>query len=213
MISEVEKLDEIEIADMQLLRAILRLFAVPKTLEQIEQEFIGHSERLSRIEKAQCLQENGIRELEALHRKQSQALDAFYQGQNCMEEASRQQTLLSEQHYDRHIIEPLARRIFPLIDLLSENISRCPGGSSSSDTFEAVKAELIDLLANYGVEPVEVVSGSAFDAKIMQPVSFTDTDKLKKNMTIKAVVRLGFRRDERIVRPVMVDVYRFEKSE
>ena len=121
MISKAEKLNDIRSTDKQLLQAVLGLFAVPQMLEQIEQEAVEHGERLSRIEKALCLHENSIRELEGLHRKQSQALDAFYQKQNCMEEASRQQTLLSQQHFDRNIIEPLACRIFPLIDMLLEN--------------------------------------------------------------------------------------------
>jgi len=199
-------------ANMRLIRAALGLFEVPQILEQIELEFGESGEKLSRIEQGQRLHENSLRELEDVQNKQAQALEAFYQRQNCMTEASRQLTLLSEQHFDMHIIEPLARRIFPSIDMLSEKISRCRNGSSQLDAFEAVKTELLDVLANYGVEPLVVVSKSAFNAKTMKPVSFTSTKQAGKDMTVNAVVRLGFRREERILRATMVDLYRFEIS-
>lgn len=199
-------------AEAQAFQAIRRLFAVPQSLEQLAQEVVEQGGRLSRIEEAQGLYGSSVRELEGSHRRQAQALEAFYQQQSCMEEASRQQTLLSQQHFDRHIIEPLARRIFPLIDMISEHISGSRNHANPSDAFEAAKAELVDLLESYGVELVHVVAGSDFDATTMKPVSFTHTNQPHMNRIVKTVVRPGFRRDERVLRSAMVDLYRFEES-
>jgi len=211
--NKTKDLNDLAGPDKQLLQAILGLCAMPATLERIEQEVAGQNERLSGIEEAQCLQKNSLRGIEGSNQKQSQALEAFYQRQQCMEEASRQQTLLSQQHFDRHVIEPLARQVFPLIDVLSESGSRCQCDQGCEDHSEAFQAELLDLLASYGIEPIHAASGSAFDAKTMQPACFMNTDQLSRDMTVKDIVRLGFRREDRILRPVMVDLYRFEKPQ
>jgi len=211
MISKAEKLNDLAAEDKQLLQAVLGLFAVPQMLEQIEQEVAGYGERLLRIEEAQCLHEDGIRELEGLHRKQSQALEAFYRKQSCMEEASRQQTLLSQQHYDRHVVEPLTRRVFPLIDMLSDASKNNDG--QHLDILEAIQADLHELLAGYGVEPIFVSVGDIFDAKTMQPVHFVPTHRVTKDKTVEFMVRPGFRREERVLRVAMVGLYRFENPQ
>ena len=93
------------------------------------------------------------------------------------------------------------------------NNSESQADEQHSDAFKAFRMELLDLLAGYGVEPIPVHGGDTFDAKKMQPVGFAGTDIKNKHMTVKTIVRSGFRYEDRILRPSMVELYRFNSPQ
>ena len=201
--------------EQKLAQVIAQILAMPQTLEQIQQSQSEQREQIAHLKEAQSLQGRSIQSLERFTLKQTEAVEALYGKQDCLEQTSRQQTLLSEQHYQEHVIEPLARRVFPLVDILSEAVSGSSGklvSTARSDLFEALTANMFELLADYGVEPIKVAAGSPFDAKIMKPVRFVPTYRSEDDKTVESMVRLGFRRDELILRPAAVSIYRFEGS-
>ena len=199
--------------EQMLPQAIAQILAMPQTLEQIQQSQSEQSEQIAQLEETQSLQGQSLQSLEGSTQKLTEAVKALYGKQECLERTSRQNTLLSEQHYQQHVIEPLVRRIFPLIDILSESGSGSNGNqfpNARSDILAALAAELRELLAGYGVEPIQVADGSPFDAKIMKPVRFVTTFRSKDDKIVESMDRLGFRRDELILRPAAVCIYCFK---
>ena len=201
--------------EQRLSQAIAHILAMPQTLEQIQQAQSVQREQIAQFDKVQSLQGRILQSLERFSLKQTEAVEALYGKQDCLEQTSRQQTLLTEQHYQQHIIEPLARRVFPLIDMLAGAISGSDGQQHPNgqlDLLEALTVDLHELLAGYGVEPIRATAGSPFDAKTMRPVQRVPTPRARKDKTVESMVRLGFRRGEQILRPVAVSIYRFEGS-
>lgn len=201
--------------EQKLPRIVAQFLAMPQTLVQIQQSQSEQREQIAKLEEIQSLQGRSLQSLERFTLKQTEAVEALYGKQDCLEQTSRQQTLLSEQHYQQHVIEPLVRRVFPLIDMLLETASGSNGEqfpNAQTDLLEALRVELYELLAGYGIELIRATTGSPFEGKIMKPVRFVPTPRARKDKKIESVVRPGFRRGERILRPVMVAVYRFEDS-
>lgn len=201
--------------EQMLAQAIAQILAMPQTLEQIQQSQSEQREQIAKLEEIHSLQGRSLQKLEGSVLTQTEAVKALYGKQDCLEQTSRQQTLLSEQHYQEHVIEPLARRVFPLIDILSEAASGSNDkliSDAQLDLFEALTANMYELLADYGVEPIQTSAGGPFEAKIMKPVRFVPTLRARQDKTIESVVRPGFRRGEQMLRPVMVALYRFKDS-
>ena len=201
--------------EQMLARAIAQILAMPQKLEQIQQFQAEQCEQVPQFQEAQSLQGRSLQKLEGSVLKLTEAVEALYGKQDCLEQTSRQQTLLSEQHYQRHIIEPLVRRVFPLIDMLLEATSGSDGQphpNDQLDLLEALKAELHELLAGYGVEPIRATAGSVFEAKTMAPARLVPTYRQENDKMVESMLRLGFRRGEQILRAAMVSIYRFEGS-
>ncbi len=202
--------------EQSIAQVIVEMLAVPQTLEQIQQSLIEQDGRIAQMEEAQALQGRSLQRSEGSIQKLTQGIEAFYQRQQCLDQASERFSLLSQEHYDRHVIEPLTRRVFPLLDMLTEVSSNNSEGQTADvdcELSEALAADLYELLAGYGVEPVVVTAGSVFDGKTMQPVHSVRTYRPTEDKTVQSMVRPGFRRDEQILRPAMVSIYRFEGSE
>ena len=56
------------------------------------------------------------------------------------------------------------------------------------------------------------MAGSVLEAKIMQPARLVPTHHPENDKIIESMLRPGFRRDELILRPAVVSIYRFENS-
>ena len=96
--------NDIEAALEPFNRILMDMLSMPGVLQQLNQRLMESDKRYSAIETSQRIHRNGLEELGEILRKQTQALEAFYQKQQCLEEAGRQQTILTQQHFDRHII-------------------------------------------------------------------------------------------------------------
>lgn len=208
-------IDDQQRLEENIAQAIVQMLAMPQTLEQIRQSLSEQDKRIAQLEEAQALQGQSLQRSEGLVQEIITGMEAFYRRQQCMDRASESLSTLSQQHYRRHIIDPLVRRIFPLVDMLAEASPKGDGEQAmgnESDVLEAFAADLCELLAGYGVEPIPVAAGSAFDPKTMQPVRFVPTLRPKDDKTVEAVARQGFRCDDRILRSAMVSIYRFDGS-
>ncbi len=195
---------------------IAELLAVPQVLEQIRQSIEQQRDLIARLEKTQAMHGRDIQRLDGSVRKINSDMEAFYQRQNCMEQASERLTLLSQEHYQQHVLDPLARRILQLLDTVDEASSKGgaqQGNNEESDICRAFRANLLELLANYGIEQISADQGSVFDPKVMRPVRFAPTDCGQRDKTVESVVRHGYVSDSRVLRPAMVSIYRFDDSE
>ncbi len=130
-----------------------------------------------------------------------------------LENASKEQKLLSERHYQEHVIDPLVRSVVPLVHLVDEarqNSSPDEGGSNHPTVLDAVHKGIQEFLFNYGLELFQSKQGAAFDRQSMLPIQIESTNVKNLDFTVARSLRCGARRDQRILRPEDVVVYRFE---
>jgi molecular chaperone GrpE (heat shock protein) len=190
----------------ELVKQTLDLLSLPKQLRALvrQQGLQQHQAEEIRQQVSQCVQ--SVQDV-------ARCVEQLYQRQECLENAGRQQAMLTEQHYENHVIEPLARQLFPIVDLTERALSVGAGGQCSChDVLEATRSQTLELLAYYSIAPFLATLGCPLDAKIMYPAEMRPTADPSADRTIAANIRCGFRRGQRILRPLHVAIYRLEIS-
>jgi molecular chaperone GrpE len=76
---------------------------------------------------------------------------------------------------------------------------------------EYIHAQLLKVLAENGVTPIETKVGDAFDANLHEPMDTVETDEEGKDHTIAAISQQGYKIGDRILRPARVKVFEYKK--
>jgi len=76
---------------------------------------------------------------------------------------------------------------------------------------EYIHQQLLKVLADNGVMPIEVKVGDVFDSNIHEPVENLDTSDVSKDHTVARVTQSGYKMGERILRPARIKVYILKK--
>ena len=170
---------------------------------------------LTEIRRSQCkLRE---RQDENAHQMQelSSAQEAIYQQLQLLSQSQQRQNDLIRTQLDALIVQPLASRLLPIFDLLDQSHARRHDESSGNthrnmqELNRAMRTHLIELLGTYDIEPIPVRPDDAFDSDAMRPVESCRTEAPDQNRRVAAVIRRGFRRHERVLRPAGVRLYRY----
>jgi len=136
-----------------------------------------------------------------------------------LENSSKENHLLSRQHYQEHIIEPLVRLLFPVFDVIEEARNRW---SITTDTnvkwlcnvLEQVRVQLIQFFMTYQIELIKYKHGIEFNPKYMKPVKIINTGRKELSGRVAECLQTGFRQGEqKILRPVSVVLYAFRPVE
>ncbi len=125
-----------------------------------------------------------------------------------LEHASGELGRLGENFYERHVLEPMVRSIFPLFDLLEEANTGEEGGALAT----ALGSETVEFLAQYGIEPYRHKEGDAFDGQTMQPIKIVEAEEKEQDYKIKQSCKSGFKWGERVLRAEPVILYRFKEA-
>lgn len=133
-----------------------------------------------------------------------------------LERASSELGRLGENFYERHVLEPMIRSIFPLFDLL-EDANPIDGEDKDADPvtklITAMESEAVEFLAQYGIEPYRHAEGDQFDEKTMQPIKIVEAEEEGQDYKIKQSCKSGFKWGQRVLRAEPVILYRSKKAE
>ena len=184
--------------------------------EHVHQE-IGHQTASLLVELGQIrtAQQQLMHQLQAV---QTQA-ETFLSTNQLLEEASRQNHILSEQHYDDHVIGPMIRALFPVLDIVYDAVKSCesesePTSSRFSSFVKAIWTQLQQFLLLHDVEIVCHPARTRFDARIMRPVKTHVTDSRDLDGLVVRCLQIGFRQgSERLLRPETVSVSRYRPGQ
>jgi len=144
-------------------------------------------------------------------------LETLISQNRLLENASKENRLLSQDHYQQCIIEPMARSLFAVFDDIENAKRRCrETGQMNSppicDIFDGIFIHLRQFLSIYQVEPVKHRPNSKFDPKVMRPVKIIATENKDLDNCVAKSLQTGFRwREGRLLRPESVAVYKYEE--
>ena len=177
----------------------------------------AHAERLTGALDAMHRFETTRRgDLQGLHGELTQmraALEALVDKQEVLEHASRQQAVLSQEHFDIHVLEPVARALFELLDF-ADQFADCDASPMRSDSFRVFGSKISSVLSALGLRCLGVTRGDAFDPHLMRIVSKSRLcPDARAHLLVAAVSRRGFRRGDRILRPADVELFEFRSAE
>ena len=113
---------------------------------------------------------------------------------------------LSDEHYARHVIDPIARVLMPLVDMTYVV------KTDETEFIEGVRAQLLEALAHFGILPICPRAGAEFERASMKPGGTVRTSKRDEDETVASVSRLGFRRDTHVLRAATVTLRRFDAT-
>lgn len=119
---------------------------------------------------------------------------------------TRHQERLSDEHYQRHVLDPVVGSLFPLVDLTFSV------RDEDSEFVTGLRRQLIDTLERLGMNALAPHPGEEFCASTMKPCRTLPTPDAHRDQTVCHVNRLGFRRGRRVLRPAHVTVLRYEPT-
>lgn len=163
----------------------------------------------------QVKQQQALHELESLH-KQFEVLVTTHK---LLENASVENQILGEQHYEEHVILPMVRSLFPILDLVYDTrVSRREADEATSDEFmafaDAIWTQLRQFLLQYEVEIIGHPPHARFDTRFMRPVKIHATNNRSLDGLVAKCLQVGFRRGEdRLLRLEMVSLYGYRPTQ
>jgi molecular chaperone GrpE (heat shock protein) len=135
-----------------------------------------------------------------------------------LDDASRANHLLGEQHYTDHIITPMVKSLFPVFDLIQDLLDPQAKDDHASDASRepllAVRHQLEQFLGNYGIHMVKHEKGTPFDPKTMRPIACVQTDDKRLHQCLAESLQIGFQGiDQRVLRFETVSVFNCESQQ
>jgi len=141
--------------------------------------------------------------------------EVFLTKSKLLENASKENQLLSRQHYQEHIIEPMVRLLFPVFDVIEEARNRWSITTDTNvkrfcNTLEQVRIQLIQFFMTYQIELIKYKPGVEFNPKYMKPVKIIHIGRKELSGRVAECLQTGFRQGEqKILRPVSVVLYEY----
>ncbi|TVQ58083.1 MAG: hypothetical protein EA377_00385 [Phycisphaerales bacterium] len=151
----------------------------------------GLARRLERHEQAQ--------------REQTQAIRVLADKHGLLEQASVQNSKLTDEHYRNQILRPLVRHLLDVVDLADAFVDR-----GTSEHRDALVSSIFDLLDVYDVQTFVADEHSRFDPNVMKPVASVPTCTPDEDQCVHSTVRRGASFGQMLLRPVTVRLYRYD---
>jgi molecular chaperone GrpE (heat shock protein) len=193
-------------AALQFFRALQQLVetSAKNCMQDLPEQILHMSHRTHQIE---TNQQKFLNHFESVR----QYLEKLAATGKLLENAGKVNDTLSIQHYQECIIEPMVRSLFVVNDLIEDVQRSSEATEVQNEILNAVKTQLLQFLANYGIEIVCHDQGSPFDPQFMKPLSKVSTQDRKLEGCIAQSLQSGFMwNKQRLLRPESVSLYKFE---
>lgn len=205
--------EQFDTAAMLLGQALLRFLERSNTriAEKVLESLIPMASQLTKVETQQKQLNLQLGSIEKI-------LGNLSSHSKLLENASQTNLLLGKQHYEDHIIQPMARSLFAVIDLIED--ARKPRkdnnyqtGQDQVELIEAVRVQLEQFLQNYGVEVIRHQPNTQFSRQLMKPVSRVSTTDKRLDGLVAKSLQIGFRwNQQRLLRPESVSIYKYVQA-
>ena len=205
--------EQFDTAAMVLGQALLRFLerSNSRIAEKILEKLIPMVSQLTQIE---VRQKQSAFHLDSIEK----ALNNLSSHSKLLENASQTNLLLGKQHYEDHIIQPMARSLFAVIDLIEDACKSWKDGQNQAtqpqiELLEVIKIQLEQFLQNYGVEVIRHRPNTQFNRQLMKPVSRVTTTDKRLDGLVAGSLQIGFRwNQQRLLRPESVSIYKYVQA-
>lgn len=151
-------------------------------------------------------------ELEAIKKQ----MDILGTNNKLLENANETNRLLGSHFYDEHIIQPMVRSLFPMVDFIDgakeKFASDLPRYQLAIQYLTAIQSQLEQFLASYGIERFSHNTEKPFNPKIMKPLKIIFTNDANLNGLIAESLQCGFKMQERILRLETISLYKYQEQ-
>jgi len=154
--------------------------------------------------------------------KSQRMLDSQLQGliahSQLLERASQEHAQLSEEHYQRRIVEPMCRLLFPAVNVLDKalrlkSVGEGPTHGARWTVVEQIQVYLVQFFSAHDIKPIRSTSGTPLNPKVMKPVRFIPCPDKDLDGLVAGSLEAGFiRGTDRVLRFESVALYRYKES-
>lgn len=205
--------EQFDTAAMVLGQALLRFLerSNSRIAEKVLESLIPIASQLTKVETQQKQLNLQIGSIEKI-------LGNLSSHSKLLENASQTNLLLSKQHYDDCIIQPMVHSLFPVIDIIEDACKSWKDGQGQAnqpqiELLEAIKVQLEQFLQNYGVEVIRHQPNTQFNRQLMKPVSRVSTTDKRLDGLVAKSLQIGFRwNQQRLLRPESVSIYKYVEA-
>jgi len=201
--------EQFDTAAMVLGQALLRFLerSNSRIAEKVLESLIPMASQLTNVE---TLQKQLNLQLGSIEK----ALSNLSSHSKLLENASQTNLLLSNQHYDEHIIQPIVRSLFPVFDLIEDARKHWNHSRQNKELLGAISSQMGQFLATYDVHVIQHQAENKFDPKTMKPITWIPTENGQFNGHIAESLQVGFRLGkERVLRSETVALFRHQASQ
>ena len=140
-------------------------------------------------------------------------IDTLTANNELLENANQMNRLLSPQFYDERVVMPMARNLFPIMDLIMVAKGKLAEDTSKYQLalqyLSALQVQLEQFLAGYGIESFSHKTKN-LDPKVMKPLKTTPTDDCNLEGLVEKTLQCGFKIEERVLRLESVSLYKYQ---
>jgi len=174
-------------AALQLSQALRQLVdeSVRNRLQGIAEQMMGMSHQLSQIETGQ---QQSIYNFEHV----SKRLEKLLALNQLLDKAAQTNVLLGKQHFDERIIQPMARSLFAIFDLVDDALDHRQNHLGSEDLLRTVRDQLLEFFGIYGICSLRHTPGEMFNPKRMKPVKWEDVGDGRLDGCVAKSLQRGF---------------------
>jgi molecular chaperone GrpE (heat shock protein) len=179
--------------------------------KEVSEQIVRLSNQISQVERKQ---QQSLHHFESIR----QLLENTVSTNNLLEKAGEANQLLGQEHYNQHIIEPIVRSLFPVIDIIEDAYkswkdNHCQTGQGQAELIEAIRIQLEQFLQNYGIEVILHQPNTQFNRQLMKPVSRSSTTDKRLDGLVAKSLQIGFRwNQQRLLRPESVSIYKYVEA-
>lgn len=148
--------------------------------------------------------------VELLHRRLDrieEVCSSIAQKYECLEHASHRLNLLSEDHFNTRVIEPLSRDFFLIMDVIRTVVESPHVEGAAPTSLPGVLEQMQELLYRLGIDRVEGQVGQEFDPAVMEINELQETSDSTQDRRIARVHLPGYRLGKKVLRHLSVDVH------
>ncbi len=122
-----------------------------------------------------------------------------------------EEAIKNRKYASQNIVSELINPIDMLVQIVNMDVSN-PEVNNYKLGFQMITNQIIEILQNDGLKPVEAKVGAEFNPQVMQAVETEANEELEDNKIIK-VMQAGYMYKDRVLRPAMVIVNKLKKEE
>lgn len=122
-----------------------------------------------------------------------------------------EEAIKNRKYASQNIVSELINPIDMLVQIVNMDVSN-PEVNNYKLGFQMITNQIIEILQNDGLKPVEAKVGAEFNPQVMQAVETEATEEFEDNKIIK-VMQAGYMYKDRVLRPAMVIVNKLKKEE
>ena len=212
--AEVESNIQLKKATMALCEAVMHFFYGID--ESISEKLQTHNlQILSQLGQIETRQKQITYSLETLRNK----VDDLCSLKNLLEQEGQSKRILTNQHYEEHVIQPIAKALAPITDMVEDarktlRPSKDPSDDGCMDLVDAIYSQLKQFFTNFGVESISHKPNTRFNPKLMKPVKVVPTANIDLDGCVAESLLTGLMLNkDRLLRPESVSLYKYKAVE